>query len=134
LGYATGQRVYKFTTEPIGIKPISSEVPKQFSLEQNYPNPFNPETKIRFEIPPFAKGGPGGFIQLKIYNALGQEIITLVNEQLHAGIYEVNWDASNYPSGVYYYRLVVGDNLPGQLGTNNGGTIFSQTKKLVLLK
>jgi len=117
LAYAVGQTVYKYTSEPIGIQPISTEIPKQFSLYQNYPNPFNPETKIRFEIPPFAKGG---FIQLIIYNALGQEITTIVNEHLIAGIYEVNWNASDYPSGIYFYSL----------STEN----FTETKKLVLLK
>jgi len=112
----------------IGINPISTEIPKQFSLSQNYPNPFNPSTIVKFDIPPFTKGGQGGFVQLIIYNALGQEITTLVNEQLRPGVYEVEWNAANYPSGVYFYKLVVGDN------TNNGGGDFFATRKMVLLK
>lgn len=120
IGYAVGSRIYKFTSEPIGIHPISTEIPKQFLLYQNYPNPFNPETKIRFEIPPFAKGGPGGFIRLKIFNALGQEIATLINEQLKAGVYEIEWNALEYPSGIYFYELQ--------------SESFTKTRKLVLIK
>jgi len=101
----------------IGINPISSEVPKSFSLSQNYPNPFNPSTKIRFEIP---SGKSVAQTFLSVYNALGQEITTLVNEHLKPGIYSVDWNAANYPSGVYFYKLSAGD--------------FSETKKMVLIK
>jgi hypothetical protein len=104
----------------IGINPISTEIPKQFSLSQNYPNPFNPSTHIRFEVP-ITKGDLGGFpIKLIIYNSLGQEITTLVNEQLKPGVYEVEWNAANYPSGIYFYKLSAGD--------------FNETKKMVLIK
>src|SRR5205085_10316679 len=109
-----------FTTVPIGIQPISTEIPKQFLLYQNYPNPFNPETKIRFQVP-LNKGGFRGLsVKLEIYNPLGQEITTLINEELKEGVYEVSWDASDFPSGIYFYSL----------STEN----FTQTKKLVLLK
>ncbi len=91
-----------------------------FRLEQNYPNPFNPTTVIKFDIPPFTKGGSGGFITLKIYDALGKEVTTLVNEKMNPGTYSVTWDASNYPSGVYFYKLIV----------NNQ----SIEKKMVLIK
>ncbi len=132
VGYVVGfgGTIYKTTNggEPVGIQPISSEIPIQFSLSQNYPNPFNPVTKIKFDIPtplnpPFAKGGtakPGGFVKLAIYDILGREVIILVNEQLKPGTYEVAWDASNYPSGVYFYKL-----------SANG---FVQTKRMVLIK
>jgi len=113
------------TGNPIGIQIISSEVPQDFSLSQNYPNPFNPGTKIRFAIPNV--GTVPRTVRLIIYDALGREITTLVNEQLNPGTYEVDWDASNYPSGVYFYKLVVGDN------TNNG-VGFTETKKMVLIK
>jgi hypothetical protein len=104
---------------PIGIQPISTEIPQTFELFQNYPNPFNPETKIRFSIP--MVGQRHAFdTKLIIYDALGREIETLVNEELNPGTYEIDWNASNYPSGVYFYRLSSGD--------------FSQTMKLVLLK
>ena len=103
----------------IGIEPISSEVPDKFVLFQNYPNPFNPSTKIKFEIP--SVGARHAVpVRLIIYDILGREIAVLVNEQLKPGTYEVEWDASAYPSGVYFYRLTAGN--------------FAETKKMVLLK
>ena len=74
-------------------------IPKEYRLFQNYPNPFNSSTRIRFSLP------KGVFVRLVIYDALGKEVETIVNEYLNAGTYEVVWDASKYPSGVYYYRL-----------------------------
>jgi len=99
----------------IGITPISTEVPDGYKLQQNYPNPFNPVTKIRFGIPAGSKAA-----LLEIYDVIGRKVATLVNEQLTAGTYEVNFDASAYSSGVYYYKLVSGD--------------FSEVKKMVLVK
>jgi hypothetical protein len=102
-----------------GINKISSEVPEHFSLYQNYPNPFNPTTKIKFSIPspsPLERSG----VRLVIYDALGREVQTLVNEQLHPGTYEVEWPASNFSSGMYYYTIT--------------SDTFTQTKKMVLLK
>jgi hypothetical protein len=131
--YVTG--TYKIWTtiidiSTIGVKNISTEIPKQFSLHQNYPNPFNPETKIKFSIPqtplnpPFNKGGTerseGGFVQLIIYNSLGQQIAEIVNGSLTAGTYEVNWNASGFASGTYFYELTAGD--------------FREVKKMVLVK
>jgi len=98
----------------IGIKPISTEIPSSFSLSQNYPNPFNPLTNIKFELP------KSNYVTLKIYDALGREIATLINEQLAPGTYEVDWNGSNYPSGVYFYRLM----------TDN----FNETKKMLMIK
>jgi hypothetical protein len=106
----------------MGIQPISNEIPIVFELYQNYPNPFNPATKIKFQIP-LNKGGGfsrGVLTRLTIYDLLGREVTTLVNEQLKPGSYEVEWDASNYPSGVYFYKLSSGN--------------YSETKKLILLK
>ncbi len=88
----------------IGISPIASEIPSTFSLFQNYPNPFNPTTKIKFDIPP-SRGARGVTVGLTVYDALGREIAVLVNEVLKPGSYEVEFDGSNYPSGVYFYRL-----------------------------
>lgn len=102
------------TPPPLGINQISSEIPNEFSLSQNYPNPFNPTTNIKFQIP------MAGFVKLIIYDALGKEIQTLVNEQLSPGTYEVDFDGSNQPSGVYFYKL-------------ESGT-FTETKKMVLVK
>jgi hypothetical protein len=105
------------------INQINTEIPEDFILYQNYPNPFNPVTKIKFEIspfyPPLGKGGNGG-VSLKIFDILGKEITTLVNEQLSPGTYEVTFDGSNLPSGIYFYQLRCGE--------------YMETKKLVFLK
>jgi len=102
---------------------ISTTVPEKFSLYQNYPNPFNPYTKIKFEIPPFypplGKGGNGG-VSLKVFDITGREIQILVNEQLSPGTYEVTFDGSNLPSGIYFYQLRSGD--------------FLENKKIILIK
>ena len=89
-------------------------IPNAFNLFQNYPNPFNPTTTITYSIP------TNSFVTLKIYNLLGSEIATLVNEEKNYGTYKVNWNAQNIPSGVYFYKMQAGN--------------FSETKKLILLK
>ncbi len=101
-------------------------VPTQFKLYQNYPNPFNPTTKIRYSIPTVGTSLMK-FVQLKIYDILGKEVATLVNQQQQPGNYEVefttNVGTNNYsplPSGVYFYRLQAGN--------------YIQTKKMMLLK
>ncbi|HEX2865779.1 MAG TPA: CHRD domain-containing protein [Ignavibacteriales bacterium] len=88
--------------------------PKTFSLGQNYPNPFNPSTSIRFTLP------NSGLVNLTIYNMLGQRVATLMDRQMNAGSYEVKFDASRLPSGMYLYRLSAGDNV--------------SVKKMMLLK
>ena len=103
----------------VGIQPISNEIPTSYMLSQNYPNPFNPTTKIQFAIPPL-KGVRGMNTKLMIYDILGREVATLVNQQLKPGSYEVEWDGSNYPSGVYFYKL----------STES----FTNTKRMVLIK
>jgi photosystem II stability/assembly factor-like uncharacterized protein len=109
--------------ELIGINNISSEIPGDYTLYQNYPNPFNPSTKIKFSVTSVGayRNTP---VQLTVYDLLGQEVAVLVNEQLKPGTYEVDWDASNYPSGVYFYRMTV----------NDASTSLSFTKRMVLLK
>ena len=97
----------------------SSLHPGEFKLFQNYPNPFNPSTKIRFTIPQ-NKMFEMQEINLKVYDSLGNEIATLVNEEKPAGIYEVDFNGDDLPSGIYFYRLQSGD--------------FTTTKKLILLK
>ncbi len=89
-------------------------VPNKFSLQQNYPNPFNPKTKIKYEI------AKSGFVNLKVFDVLGREIKTLVNENQNAGYYETDFDANNLNSGIYFYKLT----------TNN----FSEMKKMILVK
>jgi len=88
--------------------------PNGFSLDQNFPNPFNPSTNISFTIP------TSGNTKLRIFNAIGEEIETLVNEIKEAGTYKINFDASNLASGIYYYRLETAD--------------FTSMKKMILLK
>jgi uncharacterized delta-60 repeat protein len=91
---------YSSTT---GVKHLSNNLPVNYILSQNYPNPFNPVTTIEFQIP------KTGLVFLKIYDILGQEIATLIDQPLPAGQHQVQWDASNVSSGVYFYRLKVGD-------------------------
>lgn len=106
--------VYGDTSTLVGINQIGSEVPQQFSLLQNYPNPFNPTTNIEFQIP------NSGYVKLVVYNMLGKEVQKLVNQELVAGTYEVDFDGSNLPSGVYYYRLEVDS--------------YTETKKMLIVK
>jgi hypothetical protein len=96
--------------------------PSTFSLEQNYPNPFNPSTKIRYSVANVIASGvkQSTLVALKVYDVLGNEIATLVNEEKTAGIYEVEFNASNLPSGTYFYKLSEGE--------------LVQTKKMILLK
>jgi hypothetical protein len=108
---------------PGGIQILSNKVPDRFSLSQNYPNPFNPSTKIKFDIPgsiPLVKGVGGMDVKLMIYDILGREITTLVNQQLNPGTYSITWDASSYTSGIYFYKLIAGQ--------------YNSTKKMVLVK
>lgn len=99
---------------PIAVNVEDYLVPKAYELSQNYPNPFNPSTTIEFSIPTDAS------VSLKIYDILGKEAAVLVNEQRSAGTYIVNWNASNFSSGVYFYKLNAGN--------------FTQTKKMFLAK
>jgi uncharacterized delta-60 repeat protein len=98
----------------VGIQHTSNEILENFALDQNYPNPFNPSTKIKFAVPKSA------YAKLAIYDILGREISTLVNEQLKPGTYEVDWNASNFPSGVYFFKLNINS--------------FIETKKMILIK
>lgn len=131
IGYNNG---YVAIYNENGIVNVESNNPSivenNFILEQNYPNPFNPVTTIKYSIPSNVKSeisngvipsGVEGFkVQIKIYDILGREIQTLVNKQQKPGNYEIQWDASNYPSGIYLYKLTAGN--------------FSEMKKMILLK
>lgn len=98
----------------LDVKEIGTGMPESYSLEQNYPNPFNPTTNIRFSIT------ESGLVTLKVYNALGQEVATLLNEEKNAGSYEYNFSANNLSSGIYFYKI-----------QSNG---FTATKKMILVK
>jgi hypothetical protein len=104
----------------VNINRIELSIPDEFSLSQNYPNPFNPKTKIKFTIPQIVGTSHDLSVQLIIYDILGNEIATLVNEQKPPGFYEVEFDGSGLASGVYFYRLKADH--------------FSQSRKLLLLK
>ena len=98
----------------------SQVVPSEFKLEQHFPNPFNPTTTIKFKIPAFDKYGSEARVSLKVFNTLGAEVATLLNEPKQPGEYEVRFNAAGLPSGIYLCRL------------QNGN--FSQVKKMILLK
>jgi hypothetical protein len=149
LGFTwAGSQILKTTNGGgiiISVKLISENIPGEFKLFQNYPNPFNPTTKIKFDIPVDSRirgddngrRSPTGVpiyrtsgckertfgddkVVLKVYDILGKEIETLVNEKLQPETYEVTFNASQYPSGVYFYRLQVGD--------------YNESKRMVLIK
>ena len=91
-------------SEPIGIEPVSIEVPEDYMLYQNYPNPFNPVTNIRFDVKAKSKSQKAK-IYLTVFDVTGKEVAELVNSELAPGTYEAEFDGSNYPSGVYFCRL-----------------------------
>lgn len=101
---------------------LPETIPESFALEQNYPNPFNATTTIQFSIP------QSGHVILTLLNILGEELTTLLNESLNAGTYKFTWDASNFSSGVYFYRLQV------KLKNSKSNVIFEKTRRLTLIK
>lgn len=107
--------IWKFrTSDPVGIKPVSNEIPNEFKLYTNYPNPFNPTTSIKFDIP------KQSFTKLVVYDLLGRVVASLVNEQLNAGRYEVTLEAGKLASGMYFYKIETES--------------YSDVKKMVLVK
>jgi hypothetical protein len=110
---SNGAKIYK-RTFTVGVENINSEIPSDYRLEQNYPNPFNPNTAIQFSIP------ERSFVKLDVFNTLGEKVTTLVSQELNAGVFKYEWNADNFSSGIYFYKL----------STEN----FSQLRKMVLLK
>ena len=106
--------LFMVSSEPLAVDDNLNKTPSEFSLEQNYPNPFNPSTKIKFEIPSIS------LVTLKIYDLLGNEIATLVDEEKTAGVYEAEFKAEELTSGIYFYKLQAEG--------------FTQTKKFIFLK
>lgn len=112
---ASNNGVYRRPLDELtGISLQSSEMPPHYSLSQNYPNPFNPVTKLKFTIP------RSEFIKVVVSDVTGREIETLANQNLKAGIYEVEWNATKYSSGVYFYTISTDD--------------FRETRKMLLVK
>lgn len=111
---ALGQGLYLGGFANVGISQISTTIPDGYSLSQNYPNPFNPSTKIGFEIP------ISGLVKIKVYDISGREVDDLVNTNLTAGVYAVDFDGSNFASGLYFYTLEIAGH--------------RETKKMILLK
>ena len=99
---------------PTSVRERSGAIPGEYSLERNYPNPFNPSTNIQFSVP------EQSFVRLTVFNLLGEEVATLVNEELRAGKYSADWNAAGFPSSVYVYAL------------SANGRVF--TKKMMLTK
>ena len=112
--YFDNFRVVNYKDVPTSVSQTSSIIPAEFKLHQNYPNPFNPNTVISYQL------AVSSYAKLKVYDILGNEITTLVNEKQNAGSYSAVFDASNYPSGIYYYKLEAGS--------------FSEVRKMILLK
>ena len=96
------------------IEPVDDVSINDFKLEQNYPNPFNPSTSIKYQVPELS------FVTIKVYDVLGNDVATLVNEEKPVGNHQIEFNAANLPSGIYFYRLQAGD--------------YIETKKMVLMK
>lgn len=114
IAATSGYSNWRRPKSQVSIENITQNTPVEFSLKQNYPNPFNPTTNIRYEIPKTS------FVKIVVCDLLGKEIESLVNEKQNPGTYEVKFDASKYPSGVYFYKLI----------SEN----FTETKKMILIK
>lgn len=106
---------------PVLIATTETSIPQSNLLKQNYPNPFNPSTKIKFDVPRiYPESNAGIFTRISVYDISGKEITTLLNEKLQPGSYEVEWNAVNYPSGTYIYKLST--------------DYFTDSKRMLLIK
>ena len=104
----------EYMVTDVSDKQITEEIPNSFKLHQNYPNPFNPTTIISFQLPRISE------VELSIFNLLGQKVVTLLSETRNVGSYQVEWNATSFASGIYYYRIKAGE--------------FIDTKKMILIK
>ncbi|MEJ2613680.1 MAG: T9SS type A sorting domain-containing protein, partial [Ignavibacteriaceae bacterium] len=122
VGYDIWANVYNFNYLVTGVNNKKINTPISFKLSQNYPNPFNPTTTIQYSVPSVETGHPPSLrqVELKVYDILGREVATLVNQRQNPGQYQVTFNAGNLASGTYFYRLRTGD--------------FVQVKKMLLLK
>ncbi|MCH7769955.1 MAG: T9SS type A sorting domain-containing protein, partial [Bacteroidetes bacterium] len=107
-------RIFQITYTVTDVEQVSNLAPDDYELQQNYPNPFNPSTSIEYTIP------SESFVELKVYDILGNEVATLVNEQQQAGVYRADFTADNLPSGMYFARITANS--------------FTRVVKMILLK
>ncbi|MBE0570689.1 MAG: T9SS type A sorting domain-containing protein [Ignavibacteriaceae bacterium] len=137
MGWSVGRSGKILVTENGGVTSVEEKNemnPKYFTLSQNYPNPFNPSTKIKFTISSVETTRRVVFTTLKVYDVLGNEVVTLVNEELAAGEYEVEFDGSKLTSGIYFYKLSVMQSARRDLVLKDGQSgKFSETKKMIYL-
>lgn len=113
-GQITIDQIQVSTEIPTSVEDRLTGIPDRFDLKQNYPNPFNPSTMVNFQLPIAAN------VRLSVFDLLGREVVALVNEKKNAGQYSVQWDASRFPSGIYFYTMQAGE--------------FRETKRMILLK
>lgn len=113
-GYVSNGKLYRIKPSNIGVINNQQGVPDGFILYQNFPNPFNPETKINYQLTMSSN------VRLSVFDITGKEVAVLINEKQNAGQHNIKWDAANYPSGVYFYKLTAGD--------------YTAEKKMVLVK
>jgi hypothetical protein len=112
-GIVYGEQVDSASTS-VETHKVINNIPAEYGLFQNYPNPFNPATTISFSLP------TGSFVSLKVFDLIGREVAIIVSQELFAGTYTRQWNATNMSSGIYFYRLQAGS--------------FTETKKLILMK
>ncbi len=112
--YFDNFRVINYSDGPVGITQTGNEIPKHFALMQNYPNPFNPVTKIKFDLP------KASFVKITVFDVLGREVSIIANQNMDAGSYETDFNATALPSGVYFYKIEAGE--------------YTQTRKMLLVK
>jgi len=114
LGFGYFSPVWSFRVRATSVQNISTSIPNKYVLYNNYPNPFNPSTKIKFDLP------QNSFVKINIFDASGRNVKTLVSENLSAGKYETEFNASDFPSGIYYYTFAAEN--------------FTAAKKMILIK
>lgn len=120
VNYPSSGLTFIFSPNPMGVDPKTPEIPKEFRLYNNFPNPFNPSSIIRFDVP------KSSFVKLNVFNAIGEEVMTLADGIYPAGQYSVSCNLTNYPSGVYFYRL--------RAAFENESAVFTETRRMVLVK
>ncbi len=127
VGQSVLDTINFYLTRVTGLtKEFSSSIPTSFKLHQNYPNPFNPLTTLKIDVPPIHNnpparfGGKGVFVSVKVYDVIGREVAVLLAQDMTPGTYTITWNASNYASGLYFYKMIADE--------------YVETRKMVLIK